>query len=151
MYAQFSTFAFSVLLVDGKELLADYTLLALGITPNTDDLGLEEAGVELVQGTLCPRYAPLPQGLAGPPPSVETIIGVFMALARARGTDVPAPPLSHPLNRPLLQTAAPALRQRSVPHVCPDVCRAVLWQCMPDTPAIARTFAWGSGATIPFS
>ncbi|MBX2799070.1 MAG: dihydrolipoyl dehydrogenase [Myxococcales bacterium] len=37
-------------LQDGTELSAELTLVALGITPNTEELGLEEAGVTLERG-----------------------------------------------------------------------------------------------------
>ena len=37
-------------LKDGTELRADLTLIALGITPNTEGLGLEEAGVNMDRG-----------------------------------------------------------------------------------------------------
>lgn len=37
-------------LKDGTELMADITLIALGITPNTEGLGLEQAGVKLDRG-----------------------------------------------------------------------------------------------------
>ena len=39
-----------VVLADGQELTADVALLALGVRPNTEGLGLEEAGVALAKG-----------------------------------------------------------------------------------------------------